>query len=326
MKDTIRLKIIAPNRIHISLLAMDELSYRKNGGVGFAIDFRNLHVEFERSHSFKIFDSGRSSNCERCKSLLAVLENAKDKLSFKYSLAIHIIFAPEAHLGLGSGTSLFLACLEALFLLNNKTPIAAELIDLSGRGGTSGIGINTYFNGGFIFDLGRKNDFISHAPSSFATKNFKKPLTVLSANMPEWSFGVCIVKDAPSITSENEIKFFNSTCPLSKKDVEETLYHVLLGTVGGVLDADRSAFSESINAIQKTKWKSSEIDLYGDCHRTMMQRLKSECECVGMSSLGPILYFIANDVEKVIEIFKEEKSVIIKKINVNNVGREISYV
>jgi beta-ribofuranosylaminobenzene 5'-phosphate synthase len=321
-----RLKIVAPNRLHICLLAMDRNLYRKNGGAGFAVDFNNLDMEFERAEFFRVIDPGHLLGEDRCAKLLNILESAKNERAFKNCIEIHVVSAPKAHLGLGSGTSLMLASIEALFLLNNENPRAHDIVDLSGRGGTSGVGINTYFHGGFVCDIGRKIDSICHAPSSVVPSGFKKPLTLLSTKMPDWNFGVCIVNDIQLTTAEEEVKFFDSTCPISKSDVEETLYHVLFGTVGGVLELDCSAFSSSINAIQKTKWKSSEIDLYGDRFRKVIELLTGKCNCVGMSSLGPILYFISNDLDRLILDFKSDSSITINKINVNNEGRRISYV
>jgi beta-ribofuranosylaminobenzene 5'-phosphate synthase len=72
------------------------------------------------------------------------------------NVALTILESPPTHVGLGSKTSVSLACIEAACLTLGRQPTPIELISMTGRGGTSGIGINTYFSGGVIADDGHR--------------------------------------------------------------------------------------------------------------------------------------------------------------------------
>jgi beta-ribofuranosylaminobenzene 5'-phosphate synthase len=67
---------------------------------------------------------------------------------------------------MGSKTALLLSMIEALSLLAGCDLSPSKLVELSGRGGTSGVGVSSYFSGGMIFDLGRPNDNLPFVPSS----------------------------------------------------------------------------------------------------------------------------------------------------------------
>jgi len=159
---------------------------------------------------------------------------------------------------------IYLACVEALFILNQRDYSDKNVIALSGRGGTSGIGINTYFKGGYVFDTGIKNhEQRTLAPSStFISSGCQQPLLIKSIELPLWDLGICIPQIVPK-TEEEEKRFFQTNCPIEKSDVEKILYEVVYGVTSSLLENDFKAFCESINAIQQTKWKSLERNLYG---------------------------------------------------------------
>lgn len=275
--------------------------YRINGGIGFAIDAPACELAFSATSDFVIDDQRpdplATSELDR---LTSVLQAEQVRQNFPTALAVSIGGKMRSHSGFGSGTAISLACLEALHWLNGSSPSPAALISASGRGGTSGVGIHTYFSGGCVFDLGRSVDQELHAPSNRMT-DFQPPLVLDHLPMPEWDIGICIHLGIPHKTQAEEQDFFEQVCPLPAEAVYETLYHALFGLYAAVREADRAAFCRALRAVQECAWKKAERLEYGSALVEIEQALYAcGADAVGMSSLGPSLFFLADDVADVV--------------------------
>jgi beta-ribofuranosylaminobenzene 5'-phosphate synthase len=141
----------------------------------------------------------------------------------------------RTHYGMGSATAIRLAVLEGLLLTNKRRIDRAELVSLSKRGGTSGIGVNVYFDGGFVFDLGVKSPTVGFRPSA-KVQNPKAPLLLSRCEMPNWKVGLCIPKNAKPKTQEDEAEFFEKACPIVSSESYRVLYHCLFGAYASVRD------------------------------------------------------------------------------------------
>lgn len=287
-------------RLHISLISMTYNSYRYNGGIGLTSNFSTHELTFISSNSLNI-----KSHIINSSPLELQLQRTKEKLGLTKSIDIRIPKSIEPHHGFGTGTALHLACLEALFIVNNAEYDKETLIKLSGRGGTSGIGIHSYFSGGFIFDLGHKQERIKKLKPSHDIKSATLPLLLAREEMPDWAIGICIPKDINPLSHKEERAFFDSTCPLNKEAVYEASYHALFGTLAAVKTQDYEAFCLSIRNIQECDWKKAERQLYGKRLRFYEEQLyKAGADAVGMSSLGPSLFFMAKDPQIIIDKLK----------------------
>ena len=282
-------------RVHLTLISLHKEGYRANGGLGFTISHPPMTCAFKVATQ-PIVEDQRSAplSPEENAELVALLKKAQAIRGFTENLSVQIQGDFGTHIGLGSGTGIKLACLEALFKLNNVTPRREELITLSGRGGTSGIGVHTYFEGGLIFDLGHRNE--QEFLPSHAVQPSASALTLNKATMPNWDFGLCIPNGLTPKTRDEEVGFFKKTCPIRKEESYEALYHVLYGTFASILESDLNTFCESLKNIQKCAWKAAERAEYGDSITTIEQRLyESGAKAVALSSLGPSLIFVGND-------------------------------
>lgn len=304
------LKIRAFPRIHISLIGMNNDGYRLNGGIGFSIASSTLDMSFEPSDSIDVIDRRNNGfTWDELSRLKDHLNNVliKEELGTAIRCVIHEGLI-QSHVGFGSNSMIYLSCIEALLILNHRDYTDKDVVTLSGRGGTSGIGINTYFKGGFVFDTGIPNYCQrSLAPSSvFMDKVVHKPLLMKSITLPEWELGICI----PPIgykTEEEEKNFFQENCPINKDDVERILYEAVYGITSSLMESDFDVFCNSVNAIQQTKWKSLERDLYGKELLAAESIIRNAgAKCVGMSSLGPLLYFFGDDIDRVVNNVKKE--------------------
>lgn len=298
---TTKLAISIHSRLHLTLLAMHAGEYRINGGIGFAIIDPACELACSVAPNFAINDQRTDplSTSEMAR-LSAVLSAEKDRRGFAAALAVSIVGKMHTHFGFGSGTAISLACLEALHRLNGSSPPPAELIAASGRGGTSGVGIHTYFSGGCVFDLGRPTENDLHVPSHQVAVS-RPPLVLDHLPMPEWDIGICIPLGIPHKSEAEERAFFERTCPLLGATVYETLYHSLFGLYAAIRENDRETFCHALRAIQECAWKKAERFEYGAALLEIERALyEYGAEAVGMSSLGPSLFFLANDVPDVI--------------------------
>ena len=321
------MKIYVKPRIHVSLISMHSGGYRKNGGIGFSIEEPKGILEFSASKQFSFEDTreARLGGNEQDQ-LLSALRQTQALLGLDKRIAIKFSGGMQTHVGMGSGTALRLACLEALLLANGKPIHQDELTSLSKRGGASGIGIQTYFSGRFVFDLGVKNEGGVFAPSSIARAS-KKPLLLDTVDFPDWTVGLCVPNDIPSKTQVEEREFFEKSCPIQEKQSYETLFHCLYGAYASVRENDIRSFSRSIREIQRCEWKGLERNEYPEDLFNLEKILYDYgAMCVGMSSLGPMLYFLAEegDYEYISSQMKDANCKIILTKGANS-GREIIF-
>lgn len=321
------IKIKTFPRIHLTLIGMNNDGYRINGGIGFSISNPTLNLCFNESEKIDIIDlrTLKFTEFEKEK-LISIITKSIIKYEFKKSIRCIIQGNVLPHYGLGSNTSIYLSCLEALFIFNNYEYTNNTIISASNRGGTSGIGINTYFDGGFVFDVGiDKHEQIFH-PSSIANRNGKIPLILNKSELPNWEIGICI-HNISNKSEQEEVDFFKSCCPIDKSFVEEILYEAVYGITSSILEKNYTVFCKSVNAIQLTKWKSLERSIYGNELYNMENKIKSfGADCVGMSSLGPLLFFMGQNLNEIISnINKEFSTSNCYTASFNNQGRIVGY-
>lgn len=300
------LSIKCRSRLHLSLFSMHDSGIRINGGIGFAIEFPSITLRATPSLSYVINDTRRLGlSLEAKNRLINRLVAARRQYSLPKAVTIDIGGDAVAGHGFGSGTAVGLSSVEALMCVNGRELSKNELIYLSGRGGTSGIGINTYFSGGAVLDLGIKNSNCSHRPSS-AVDSIVPPLLLQQHDMPCWNFGICIPLNIEPMTKEQEETFFKIVCPIKESEAHKSLYHSVVGVMGAICENDKDAFEYSIRELQKCEWKKAERTFHGGTLQEIEELLyRCGASAVGMSSLGPSLYFLANDVNMVINRTKK---------------------
>lgn len=315
-------------RLHITLIGMNAGGYRTNGGCGFSIDIPSAVLHFSLSDEWQSIDyRKRPFSKEEDNRLHAVVDNEKRSQNFKNSFKLQIFGDMPTHYGFGSGTAIRLACLEALYLLNKAKPDPQRLIMVSGRGGTSGIGINTYYDGGFVIDLGRKTDAPKHLPSCLSEDRTVLPLLMQRLDMPEWEIGLCLPENITYKSKSDEKDFFQRTCPIASEEVYKTLYEVIYGLYAAVKETDFETFCAALRTIQQCAWKSAERAEYGDNIFDLEKLLyDAGAKAVGMSSLGPSLFFLADNVSDVITKVKSSQTAYhVYKTKPSNSGRVIKH-
>ncbi|MFT4117915.1 MAG: hypothetical protein QM712_14365 [Bradyrhizobium sp.] len=316
-------RIVACSRIHLGLISMHAGGPRKNGGIGFSISEPAVNIDIEPNDRLIISDQRPAPLADF---ELAELIRDVDYTRHKHNLAaasITISGSIKTHVGMGSGTAIRLGVLEALFTSNGQSPNRDKLVEQSKRGGTSGVGITSYFAGGMVLDLGRVSDGALSLPSSQSDKRRAPAAALPSLAMPAWPLCVCIPNDVRAKTQQEEVEFFKRVLPLSIEDTHRACYEAVFGIYAAVQDRDYGAFCRAVSSIQTTTWKALEWNEYG----SPLQRLKHDLEqfgadCVGMSSLGPSLFcFAAPEVLARLSVAQTFLNCEIIQTHPNNTGR-----
>lgn len=323
------IRIQAFPRMHVSLIGMNDDGYRINGGFGFSVSSPHLSMSFQENVRFEVVDQrvcGFSEN-ERQRlisRIQQIADNCHFKIKYKGVIEEETV---SPHIGFGSSTTIYLAFVEALFVLNNHEYSAAEIVRASNRGGTSGIGINTYFKGGFVFDVGvPKEGRPSFKPSSDYHNTHPLPLALLTSDLPDWKLGIC-VPGIPHKAEREESSFFEQNCPIRRCCAEQILYEVVYGLIPSIYELDFGVFCKSIDRLQECQWKLLERNQYGDDLRAVESVIREAgAKCVGMSSFGPLLYFFGDNIQKIIDnvsgVLPAARCI---KTSFNNSGRVIIY-
>lgn len=290
-------RVSVPSRVHLTLIDLGPTGYRRNGGIGFAITAPSSTLAFAPHAAI---DLRALASCgylpTEIASLTERLERLMSERQLTKGLQLTEVQLPARHGGFGTGTAVALASLESLFLLNDLSVKPEFLRANCGRGGASGIGLSSYFNGGFIFDAGRRFSPIPIVGSDATDKVGEPPLEMARLDMVDWPMGVLLPPGVSAISLVQEHAFFSRQLPLPAVDVFEITYHAIFGTLAAVQSCDYDAFCTSINALQHCAWKRAEIGLYGETVRACAAHLASVgCDAVAMSSIGPALIFWARD-------------------------------
>jgi beta-ribofuranosylaminobenzene 5'-phosphate synthase len=273
---------------------MHEGAPRINGGIGFALDGPMSKIVVRDAAQLVIYDDrprpmSRNELAQHVKmlELFAMNHGLKRLAEFRISGEM------GTHVGMGSATAIRLGTIESLALLNGWQISKDQLVAASGRGGTSGIGVSTYFDGGLICDLGRTNEGQAFAPSSQVIPT-RPPLTLPSITMPSWPMLLCVPRAIAPKTQQDEIAFFERTTPLAQAASFEATYVALFEIYAAAAESNYVGFCQGIVHMQQTVWKQAERQEYGDLLREITERLMDAgSDCVGMSSLGPMLFCFA---------------------------------
>ena len=291
MKEGKAILITVKPRIHICLLSMQKGGVRKNGGVGFAINSPVARLVVRQSNDFSYSEvRPKGFEEEQVEELLLILKSAAKRHSLGDAIHVTVDGQFRTHVGMGSDTAIRLAALEGMFYLNERKIGRNELVRLSRRGGTSGIGINTYFSGGLVLDLGISRDNVPLAPSAQIHPR-ALPLRLPTVSMASWPIRLCIPKCIPVKSRQEEADFFTRTTPIPRQEAFEASYEAIFGVYASAWERDFTGFCRSISALQQTSWKRQEWEQYG-CELGNIGGMLRElgASAVGLSSLGPMLY------------------------------------
>lgn len=266
---------------------------RRYGGCGFALDAFHTSVAASPSVKNSVLGAEACLNTRARGELAAALA----RLQSEYKLPpidVHIQSMPPAHVGLGSKTSLLLGVLKAASAANGLKLPARDLMRLSARGGTSGVGVHSFFEGGFIVDSGHPapREGAPYLPSSLQTQPGLPALSIAKRVPSSWRFHLILPCGGRVYTQDEERLLFSNSTPLPRNEVLESLAAVYHGVVPAVERDDLFLMAESLADMHRFGFKSRELSMQPAC-RDLYSKIRVGTKLsVGLSSMGPILYVV----------------------------------
>jgi beta-ribofuranosylaminobenzene 5'-phosphate synthase len=140
-------RVEAPARLHLGMLAVAGDGERRFGGLGVAVDRPAVVVEARMADEL----SAEGADGERA---LAFARRCHDALGLPGGAHLNVLEAIPPHVGLGSGTKLALAVAQALAVLHGRTVDAPALAQAVGRAARSAVGTWTFALGGLVVEGG----------------------------------------------------------------------------------------------------------------------------------------------------------------------------
>lgn len=195
------------------------------------------------------------------------------------------------HVGLGTKTALLLAVLQAASIATGADLDVAELQALSGRGGASGIGINAFFDGGFLLDGGHRQDDVASLLPSSQREPRRVPPVLARLDVPEdWRFRL-LLPAGHRIAGKTEVSFFERNIPIPADEVRQTISLLLQSVAPAVATRDLQTLREGLVGLHKCGFKRREIDAQSAEVRKLLAAAQKIAPA-GLSSMGPLIYVV----------------------------------
>ena len=248
--DERRVIVETPSRIHVSLIDMHGGSGRVDGGIGITLDDPRILLEARQSPTCEVSGCDSKTSGQIKDIAASVLEG----IHAGSSVAITVRNLYPGHIGLGSGSQLALATAQAICSLYGRTLTVPELAQLTGRGGTSGIGTAAFETGGFIIDGGHRfgpgQEKQVFAPSSASKGVPPPPVIARHAFPPDWRILLAIPDLPAGASGSHEVDIFRKHCPVPLDEVQALCHEVVMRMLPALVEHDLDRFGSSINAIQ----------------------------------------------------------------------------
>lgn len=284
-------------------------------GLGAALNNPNFVVSVEECRELKItggFDE----------EILSVLNSlyAKFKISKNYRIRVHKSI--PRHSGFGSTTQIMLAAAKCITEINEIFLDAPELAKIVGRGGTSGIGVEAFSRGGFIFDAGHrlKTEKEGFLPSSVSKA--PPPKILLNYKIPDDWFFVCALPDKGKIYGGREAGIFSEYCPVPSEEVDKICRIVLVKILPAAVEGDIENFGSGLKSLQSLGFKKVELSFQSEESKKLIDDLGNISYGAGLSSFGPCIYCVTKGKKHAKEVsdFLDSRNILNYVSNINNKG------
>lgn len=281
-------RVTTGSRLHIALLDVGHTTQRQYGGVGLAIGSPRVVVVAVAAAVRRV----HGLPAEHVRGAERMITALEAEFGIRLPGQLTVTEAPEPHIGLGSKTSVLLSVGRAITALNGLVATPRQLWRASGRGGTSGIGVHSFYRGGLLVDGGhRASGPRSFGPSSAGSPADVPPLLVALPVPPSWR--VTLVLPAGRRTFGSAERDVFSAAPVADIEVLRVVAAVYQGLVAAVATDDLAAAGAALELIMSAGFKRLELAHQPPSVRELAVELAAATgRPVGMSSMGPLLYVL----------------------------------
>lgn len=291
-----KISIKSTARLHMGFFDLHGGLGRKFGSIGLSLATPSIELAAEISDTLHV--EGVASAVDK---VSAIARQLIAKLNINGSVRLNVRQHIPEHAGLGSGTQSALAVGTAISRLYNLNLSTAQIAELTGRGGRSGIGIAAFNHGGLLVDGGRA----SRLSTSSSKLSFSKvPPLLARYDFPEdWRILLIIDSSQPGIHGEVEREAFNKLPEFSENLAAHLCRYVLMQAMPALVEHDLTAFGFAIQELQSHvgdyfapaqggRYASQQVG-------AVLQALQNMgVACFGQSSWGPTGFAVfENEVE-----------------------------
>jgi len=270
-------------RLHFGQLDLNGSLGRLYGGLGLALDWPRIELTAHRSDRLELICPREKNRLESiARQYLEYFSLPGVKLELKQ-------FFPS-HAGFGSGTQLALAIGRAIATLYGQNPPPTELAAITDRENSrSGLGIASFFQGGFLVDGGKAMD---------GEGNISKQAPPILIRLPfpeEWSIILAVPKTVDKMFGKRESEAFKALTPMDELVSSRNCRLLLMKLLPAIVEKSLSTFGEAIEEIQ-----ANIGDYFAPVQGGRFSHVESlrMAECfsslglsgVGQSSWGPTVY------------------------------------
>jgi beta-ribofuranosylaminobenzene 5'-phosphate synthase len=269
------IRVEAPARLHLGMLAAAGESARRFGGLGVSVTGPAVVVEAQAADELSV----EGAEAERA---LAFARRSCDALGLPGGARLRVVEAIPPHVGLGSGTKLALAVAQALAALHGREVDAPGLAQAVGRAARSAVGMWTFALGGLVVEGGRRQG-VEHAAPLLA--HFPMP--------EEWRIVLVVPEAEPGLSGAAEAEAFVRLVPSPERSAAIAQL-VITSLLPALVDRDLDEFGAALTRVQQLVGDSFAEVQGGRFHpragALVDALLRGGATGAGQSSWGPAVY------------------------------------
>jgi beta-ribofuranosylaminobenzene 5'-phosphate synthase len=268
-------RVEAPARLHLGMLAVAGDVARRFGGLGVSISRPAVVLEAQPADDMSV----EGAEAERA---LTFARRCRDALGLEGGAHLRLLETIPPHVGLGSGTKLALAVAQALAALHGRTVEAPALAQAAGRAARSAVGMWTFALGGLVVEGGVRGG--TERPA---------PLLMRHAVPDEWRIVLVVPNADPGLSGVAETEAFGRLVPSAERSAAIAQL-VLTSLLPALVERDLEEFGAALTRVQQ---------LVGDAFATVQggrfhpragalveALLRGGAAGAGQSSWGPAVY------------------------------------
>ena len=267
------IRVVAPARLHLGMLAVGDAGTRRFGGFGVAVERPAVVIEAEPADELSV----EGADAERA---LAFAQRCCQALGLAGGGRLRVVEAIPSHVGLGSGTKLALAVAQALAALHERTVDAPALAEAAGRAARSAVGMWTFALGGLVVEGGVRGEGSA-------------PLLTRHAMPDEWRIVIVIPNAEPGISGAAEAQAFERLVPSAERSAAIAQL-VLTLLLPALVEGELEEFGGALTRVQELVGDEFAPMQGGRFHpragALVEALLRGGAAGAGQSSWGPAVY------------------------------------
>jgi beta-ribofuranosylaminobenzene 5'-phosphate synthase len=269
------IRVEAPARLHLGMLAVAGDRERRFGGLGVSVSRPAVVLEAEAADELSV----EGAEAERA---LAFARRCREALGLSGGARLRVVEAIPPHVGLGSGTKLALAVAQALATLHGRTVEAPALAEAAGRAARSAVGMWTFALGGLVVEGGVRRGLEHPAP-----------LLMHHAAPEDWRIVLVVPKAEPGLSGVAEEQAFGRLVPSAERSAAIAQL-VLTSLLPAFVERDVEEFGAALTHVQELVGDSFADVQGGRFHpragALVEALLAFGAAGAGQSSWGPAVY------------------------------------